>query len=52
MLREKAAELTKELALETDERKALALARIAICWLDLAETEERANGTSSIDSSL
>lgn len=41
MCREKAADLEKALDEETDDRRALAIARIALSWLELAEFEER-----------
>ena len=47
MCREKAAELKKQLDAEPDERKALAIAKIALSWLELAEAEEQA-GTNTV----
>lgn len=44
MCREKAADLKKVLDEETDERRALTIARIALSWLELAESEERKLG--------
>jgi hypothetical protein len=45
MCREKAAEMKRQLDLEPDERKALAIAKIALAWLEIAEADEHAAST-------
>lgn len=50
MFREKASELSRALDLEDDERKALEIARIALNWLVLADSEEKAAAVPALGS--
>jgi hypothetical protein len=46
MCRERAAELKRQLDLEPNERKALAIAKVALVWLEIAEADEQADKTA------